>query len=228
MNATLQKPAAPDHAAPAKTEELPPLSAMPSAEDYAAAARRRAWSFLLGGMILAAAVAGSFVVMGLDNIFLPLSLLICVLTPILFWRFPRLALYATLAGVCRNSGGDISLVVQADSLTDREFRFFWNVNTIFSTYAHLSYVKAVPLNLFELSSPHRPGFVPTDALRFYRHRQAAGRFALLLPMLDLCRFCSVLAWIHGLATGGDFKISLAGSARAILLCHCRLSHGGQS
>ena len=200
MNATLQKPPELKEQAKGRREEIPPLNALPSAEDYAAAARRRTWSFLIGGMILAALVAGSFVVLGLDNILVPLTLLIAVLTPILFWRFPSLILYVTLAAACLFEMFQMSF---ADSLTDR-VPFFWNVNTIIAVYTHVN-VKAVPLNLIEvflltagICSVFRSVFTGTARLR-------GG--VLLLPILIYLGFVTV-GWVHGLVTGGDFKISL--------------------
>ena len=107
---------------------------MPTAEEYAAAARTRTRWFLVGGMILAAAVAGSFVAFGLDNVFLPLSLLLGVLTPILLWRYPRFIMYFTLAAVCLFELGLMSSpdgMPYKDALTDR-FRYFGTSTRSFS------------------------------------------------------------------------------------------------
>jgi len=181
-------------------EDQPSLYVAASAEDYAAAARRRMAVFMLVGSLLAGLVAFAFVAFGLDNPLLPVILLLAVVTPILLWRFPRLSLYVTLAAACLFEMFQLSY---PDSLTDR-IPFFWNVNTIFLTYAHAE-VKAVPLSLVEIflliagaCSVIRSVFGGTARLR-------GG--ALLLPILIYVGFV-LLGWGHGLMTGGDFKISL--------------------
>jgi len=201
MSTLQEKPAAPQG-----VEELPALSIMPTAEEYAAQARARTRWFLLGGSLLAGLVAASFVAFGLDNIFLPIVLLIAVLTPILLWRFPRLAFYFTLAGVCLfelmqliGPGGEQF----SDALTDR-VPFFWNVNTIFQIYGHANF-KGVPLNLFEV-------FILTagvcSCLRaVYNQNTALRAGSLLLPIAVYMAFV-LMGWVNGMLTGGDFKISL--------------------
>lgn len=203
MNALLQKIAALE-APPSEEEEM--LSALPTAEEYAAAARARTLWFLLGGGLLAAAVAGAFVAFRFDNIFLPLALLIGVLTPILLWRFPRFILYFTLGAVCLIELGLMTApdgVAYKDSLTDR-IPLFWNINTIFQRYAHADF-KAVPISLFELiiivagvCSCLRSVYSQTANLR-------AG--AIFWPIWIYMAFVA-MGWVNGMMTGGDFKVSL--------------------
>ena len=205
MNALLQKFAALD-AAPDEAEELPALSSMPTAEEYAAQARVRTRWFLLGGGLLAGAVAASFVAFGLDNIFLPSALLLAVLTPILLWRFPRLTLYFSLVAACLFELGQVRGPDGrqfADSLTDR-VPFWWNVNTIVQVYTQTDF-KGLPLNLFELfiivagvCSCLRAVYTGSTNLR-------AG--PLLLPIGVYMAFV-LMGWVNGMMTGGDFKISL--------------------
>ena len=208
MNAALRKPTKPESIpdAPPEEAEVTALTAMPSADDYAASAQVRARWLMLGGALLAGAAAGSFVAFGLDNLVVPVALLLAVVTPILLWRFPRLCLYATLAAVCLfelglSSGPDGA--PYKDALTDR-VPFFWNVNTIFQTYAH-SNVKAIPLSLFEVfilvagvCSCLRAVYTQNTNLR-------AG--VLMLPIGVYVTFVG-LGWVNGMLTGGDFKISL--------------------
>lgn len=205
MNSLLQKLAALD-APPDEAEEPLVLSAMPTAEEYAAQARARARWFLLGGGLLAGTVAASFVAFGLDNIFLPIVLLIAVLTPILLWRFPRLTLYFTLAAVClfeltQVMGPDGRQF--SDALTDR-VPFFWNVNTIFQMYAHSDF-KGIPLNLFEV-------FVLVagicSCLRAVYSGNTNLRAGPLLLPISLYMAFVLMGWVNGVLTGGDFKISL--------------------
>ncbi len=171
-----------------------------TADDYLAAAQRRRRGFLWGGAGLAVLMGGSFVAVGQGGLLLPLVLLVCVLTPVLLWRFPRLALYVVYTAVCLF---ELAQTGAPDALTDR-VPFFWNVNTIFQTYAHKDF-KAVPLNLLEvflltagLCSVLRSVFTGTARVR-------AG--ALLVPIAAYVAFV-VWGWVNGMATGGDFKISL--------------------
>ena len=201
MSTLQEKPAAPQGA-----EELPAFSVMPTAEEYAAQARTHARLFLLGGGLLAGLVAAAFVAFGLDNIFLPIALLIVVLTPILLWRFPRLTFYFTLIAA---SLFELSVIIGpdgqqfSDSLTDR-VPIFWNVNTIFQTYAHANF-KGVPLNLFEI-------FIliagVCSCLRaVYSQNTSLRGGPLLLPVGIYMAFV-LMGWANGMLTGGDFKISL--------------------
>ncbi len=171
-----------------------------TADDYLAAADRRRRRFLWGGALLALVAGGSFVAYGTDQILIPLALLVCLLTPVLLWRFPRLALYTVYAAVCLF---ELAATGQPDALTDR-VPFFWDVNTIFQTYAHKDF-KAIPLNLLEVflltagvCSVIRSVFSGTARLR-------AG--AVFWP---IAAYMAFVAWgaVNGLATGGDFKIAL--------------------
>ena len=201
MSTLQEKPAAPQGA-----EELPAFSVMPTAEEYAAQARTHARLFLLGGGLLAGLVAAAFVAFGLDNIFLPIALLLAFLTPILLWRFPRLVLYWTLAAACLFElrpviGPDGQQF--SDALTDR-VPIFWNTNTIFQIYAHANF-KGVPLNLFEI-------FIliagVCSCLRaVYSQNTSLRGGPLLLPVGIYMAFV-LMGWINGMLTGGDFKISL--------------------
>jgi len=205
MNALLQKLAALD-APPDGAEETHALGAMPTADQYAGQAQARARWFLLGGGLLAGLVAFSFVAFGLDNILLPVALLLGVLTPILLWRFPRLTFYGTLAAVCLFELGQVVGADGhqfADALTDR-VPFFWNVNTIFQIYAHADF-KGVPLNLFEI-------FILTagvcSCLRAVYTQNTSLRGGPLLLPVGLYMAFVLMGWVNGMVTGGDFKVSL--------------------
>ncbi len=205
MNALLQKLAALD-APPDEAEGLPPLGAMPTAEEYAAQSQARARWFLLGGGLLAGLVAASFVAFGLDNIFLPIALLLAVLTPILLWRYPRAALYFVLVGACLF---ELGLMTNpdgqpyADSLTDR-VPLFWNVNTILQKYAHMDF-KAVPFSLFEVIILLAGVCSCLRAVYTGNTRLRGG--ALLLPIGVYVAFV-LMGWVNGVLSGGDFKVSL--------------------
>ena len=186
--------------------EAASLSALPSADDYAAAAQARARRFLIGGALLAGLVAASFVAFGLDNIALPMVLLIALALPVLLWRFPRLTLYLTLGAACLFEMvlvGDANGKPFADALTDR-VPFFWNINTIFQMYLHVNF-KAVPLNFFEI-------FLliagVCSALRAVYTQTLSVRGGALLVPIGIYMLFVLMGWVNGVLTGGDFKISL--------------------
>ncbi len=201
MNSLLQNKPLPDTA---EGEAGQTHSRLPTADDYARAVQRRNGQFLAGGAVLAVIVALVFA--GLGNIFLPLVVLAAFVLPILLWRFPRIVLYLVLASVClfelaQMTGADGT--VYADSLTDR-IPIFWNINTILQIYGHTDF-KAVPLNLLEvllllagLCALVRSAYTKTADFR-------PG--PLLWPIGIYTAFV-LAAWVNGMATGGDFKISL--------------------
>lgn len=179
-------------------------SRLPTADDYADAAQRRKVKFLGGAAVLAAIVAAVFA--GLGNIFLPLVVLAAFVLPILLWRFPRIVLYFVLASVClfelaQMAGPDGG--AYADSLTDR-IPVFWNINTILQIYGHTDF-KGIPLNLLEvllllsgLCALVRSAYTKT----------ADFRLGPLLWPIGVYTAFVLAAWVNGMATGGDFKISL--------------------
>lgn len=187
-------------------EEISSVSRMPTVEDYEMASRRRSNRFLLGAAVLAIAVTAAFVGLGLDNIFLPLVVLIAFLVPILLWRFPGLVFYFVLFSVCLIETSQIDTHtggIYADSLTDR-VPIFWNVNTILQIYGHVNF-KGVPLNLLEvllviagLCALVRSAYTKTAKLQ-------AG--VLFWPVAIYMVFVAA-GWVNGMMTGGDFKISL--------------------
>ncbi len=187
-------------------QEMPSLYAIPSSDDYVMATRRRTLGFMLGGGVLAGFVASAYVAFGMDNTLLPIALLLAVITPILLWRFPRFVLFFTLAAACLfeldlvNSPTGLEY---ADALTDR-VPFFWNVNTIFQTYAHANF-KGIPLSLFEFFLVIAS---VCSLLRTVYNRTTTLRVgALFLPIGIYLGFV-LLGWIGSVAAGGDFKISL--------------------
>lgn len=198
MNSTLQNQ-------PAETAKPPPLrSRLPTADDYARAARRRNGKFLLGGAMLAAVVAAVFT--GLGTLILPLVVLAAFLLPILLWRYPQAVLYFVLASVCLFELAQIkapSGEIYADALTDR-IPVFWNINTIFQTYGHMDF-KAIPLNLLEGL------LLLTGSCALVRSaytKTADFRPGVLIWPISVYMAFVLFAWVNGMATGGDFKISL--------------------
>lgn len=200
MNTLLQKP--PEDAADAAG--ISPR--LPTADEYADAARRRGIKFLAGAAALAAVAAVVFAGIGPDNIFLPLVVLAAFVLPILLWRYPRVVLYFVVASVCLFELGQLpgpDGKGYADALTDR-IPVFWNINTILQQYGHMDF-KGIPLNLMEvllllagLCALVRSAYTRTA---FFRPG------ALIWPIAVYTAFVAA-AWVNGMATGGDFKISL--------------------
>jgi len=185
-------------------ETIETSSRLPTADDYADAARRRAGKFLAGGALLAAVVAAAFA--GLGSIFPPLVVLAAFLIPILIWRYPRVTLYFIFTSVSLFELAQLegpNGAAYADALTDR-IPIFWNVNTILQQYGHMNF-KGVPLNLLEvllliagLCALVRSAYTRTADFRLG---------PLIWPIAVYMAFVAA-AWVNGMATGGDFKISL--------------------
>lgn len=202
MNSALQNKPPADGVEDAKNSRI--SSRLPTADDYANAVRRRNGNFLAGGAALAVVVAAVFT--GLGNIFLPLVLLAAFVLPILLWRFPRIVLYFVFASVClfelaQISGPDGK--AYADALTDR-VPIFWNINTILQIYGHTDF-KGIPLNLLEvllliagLCALVRSAYTKT----------ADFRLGPLIWPIGVYTAFVLFAWVNGIATGGEFKISL--------------------
>ncbi len=176
------------------------LHNLPTSDEFLALSRRRELWLALGGFLLALLVAVSFVGVGKDTPLAPLALLLAILTPVVLWRFPRACLYALFAAACLFELGRSSF---ADSLTD-SVPFFWNVNTIFQVYAHQN-IKAIPLNVMEV-------FALTagvcSVFRAVFSRSVDVRGGALIGPIGLYLGFVIAAWAWGMATHGDFKISL--------------------
>ena len=179
---------------------------LPDADQYAAAARRRRLGLLVAGLVLSV-VCGIIYTRNLSAGFAAApTLLLALLVPVLLWRYPRFALWLTVAGACLFELGLVTTDTgdpYPDSLTDR-VPMFWNVNTIFQIYGHINF-KGIPLNLFEI-------LMLTAGLcsvfRTVYTRQKGLRGGVLLVPIGAYMLFVIMGWVNGVATGGDFKISL--------------------
>ncbi|MDX1934501.1 MAG: O-antigen ligase family protein [Capsulimonadales bacterium] len=176
------------------------LSPLPDANEYAR--RRRRNSTIITGlsMILSFLLGMLFTTFQLDSPILPLVLLICMVVPILVWRWPTTTLWITFAMVCA-----VEILPRSfkDALTDR-IPFFWNFNTIIQYYAHANF-KGVPLNLMEMFLLSAGVSIFLKNLYLRRLKLETG--PLFVPIAIYMAFVT-MGWINGVATGGDFKISL--------------------
>jgi hypothetical protein len=171
-----------------------------TATEWARLAQGRDRKFLLAAILVSVAAGGAYVAMGLDNILFPLILLLCIGGPILLWLFPRLGLYIALIGTCLF---EIFPTGYGDALTD-QVPFFWNVNTIFQKNTGADF-HGIPLNLFEVILAIVGGM--SLFRNVYLRTVSVRGGVLFLPILFyIC--CVGVGWINGMATGGDFKLSL--------------------
>ena len=173
----------------------------PGLSEYAQAARRRTQRTWLQCLFLSLAMGFAFIAFGLDNLILPVVVVVMVVLPVLLWHYPRLFLYLTFAATCLFEQYPL---YASDSITDR-IPFFWNVNTIFEQYAHVN-PKAMPMNFLELLAVIA-GFFTLMRSIYTKSNVEMKRGSLYKFILGYIVFVSI-GWVFGLATGGDFKISL--------------------
>ena len=177
---------------------LPPTP--PGVEVYEARQRRQG-IVITGFAIIAALVLGLlFTMLQLDSPLVPIVACVCIITPLLVWHIPRMTLWITFASVCLF---EMFQTPYPDALTDR-IPFFWNVNTILQVYAHTNF-KAVPLNLMEVFL--LVAGVSALLKNIYLRTLSFDTGPLIKPFGIYMGFV-LMAWANGIATGGDFKISL--------------------
>ena len=156
--------------------------------------RRAMWA-----AVIAVACGGLYAAS--ENVILPVVLLVFIAGVIVLWNAPKAALYVAFGTACLIELADFN---QPDSLTDR-VPFFWNINTILQTYAHVNF-KAVPLNLFECV------LITAGACALFRAvftQTARVRAGPLMGPICAYLFFVVLALFVGMGSGGDFKIALS-------------------
>ncbi|MGV3722002.1 MAG: O-antigen ligase family protein [Actinomycetota bacterium] len=166
------------------------------ADEFVRIARRRS-AKISGWTVVAAIILGA--AFGFASI-APFVLIVAIGIPVLFWRYPRACLYAVLGSVCLFEAFSLS---QPDSLTDR-VPMFWNVNTIVQVYGHVDF-HGVPLNLLEVLLVTAGCFSLVQAVYMRRVGLRVGPVAG--PIFVYTAFV-LLAWMNGLATGGEFNFSL--------------------
>jgi len=172
-------------------------SAPPTAEEFADTARRRrlaGYACCAGLSIVAAVVASR------QSLILAVVLVVIFALPVLLWRFPKFGTYAVIGAVCLF---ETQPVDWPDSFTDR-VPFFWNLNTILqvSTGEHS---QGAPLNILEILLLAICGISIFRAVYTKSINVRLGR--LFWPIAGYMAFVGY-GWVMGVATGGDFKISL--------------------
>jgi hypothetical protein len=177
------------------------IAPMPTADDYAAAGRRRMIKSCVWGALLSIALALIYVfAFRRITVVIPLAILGAIIVPIVLWRYPKFCAYTILASVCLFETLPLNW---PDSLTDK-VPFFWNLNTVLQRYAH-SGTHGLPLSPFEIFLVLGTAFSLFRSVYSSSADPRIGR--LFWPILAYMTFVA-WGWIYGVGTGGDFKISL--------------------
>jgi hypothetical protein len=174
--------------------------ALPSAAEFEQIALQRNRNLLLWSVLLALVCGAGFVAFGEGNPVVPIVLLLSIGGLVLLWHRPKAALYIAFVAACLF---ELMPVTYKDSLTER-VPFFWNINTIFQVFLHVDF-KAIPLNLLEFI------FIIaaiTSLIRAVAMRQENVRLGPLFVPIFIYVCFVMMGWINGMATGGDFKLSL--------------------
>lgn len=130
----------------------------------------------------------------------PAMIVIGIMIPILVWRYARFTLFFILAGTCLF---EISPTGYPDAITDL-VPFFWNTNTFFQRYVHIEF-KMIPLNLLEIFLIIAAAISAIQAVLL---RKTNVRIGPLFWAIGIYIVFVAFGWFNGIATGGDFKISL--------------------
>lgn len=178
--------------------ETRPLNSLPTANEFADASRRRTRKYVLFAAMVTLAIAIPYA--HNETLFTSVNLLTAILAIGVFWHYPRFSLYLVFAGVCLFEQLPTKY---KDALTD-QVPFFWNYNTIVQRFVHEDF-KAIPLNLMELLLLIAGSCALVRAVFTHEHKLRVGN--LFWPIFIY--ICFVMwGWINGMATGGDYKISL--------------------
>lgn len=176
------------------------MMAIPSSNDYARNTRNARIRVGVLCFLLALVCAYTYTMNELDTLIVPAILLTCFMIPLLLWRYPKFSLYCVFASVCLFE----ALPLGMPDIPTAHVPFFWNINTIIQIYGHMD-GHLMPLNLFEV-------FILLAAVSSAVRSVYSGTAKVVIgqmfwPILIYIVFVSI-GWIHGLFTGGDFKISM--------------------
>jgi hypothetical protein len=171
-----------------------------SAADFADRLRSQKIKITLSAFFLSAIFAGVYLVTG-GNVVAPVGTIVAVVLFGLIITCPRSMYFVMLIGAC---GIETYQLGFADSTTDR-VPLFWDVNTIFQTYLHISNFHAVPLSLFEVMLIFAGLSWLTRAIFLDRLKFKVGPLFVSILLYVICVASGLL---NGLATGGQFNIAL--------------------
>jgi len=176
----------------------PPI--LPDTEEFAAYHQRRIHLFTLLTCVLSLLAVGACFVVGSGSLIMPFVLFAILAILIVIWHYPTATVYlvffATATFELFDSNKPYAYLEKVP--------FFWNINTIFQTYAHVDF-KALPINLMELILLLTVACAGIRAI--FDHKRTMTLGPLFWPIVAYIAFV-VFGWINGMSTGGDFKISL--------------------
>ncbi|MCW3053860.1 MAG: hypothetical protein JWN14_3030 [Chthonomonadales bacterium] len=177
-----------------------PLPLLPDNEEFAASHQRRVHLFTLMTGVLAFLSAITVFALGVDSLAPPFLILIALLVLIVVWNYPTATFYMLVVAstIC-----EVNPNPRPDAIVER-IPFFWNINTAIQVYTHHDF-KALPLNMMEALI-----FLTITCMLIKAAFDHKGKLILgpiFWPIVAYICFV-IFAWVNGMTSGGDFKISL--------------------
>jgi hypothetical protein len=177
---------------------LPPI--LPAADEFAEAHQRRVYLFLGLASFLAIVSTIFYFAFDLESLILPAVLLVSIAVIIAIWNYPGVTFYLLFTATVLF---ELFISQSPDAIVEK-VPFFMNLNSIVQTYAHVDF-KALPINLVEILLGIAAVFAGLRAA--FNHQNKVHLGPLFWPIAAYICFV-ILGWVNGMATGGDFKISL--------------------
>jgi hypothetical protein len=172
-----------------------------TSDSYASDGRSRAGCGVLLAIVFSIVVGLIFTFNSVDRPIFPALFIVLAVTPVILWRSPWLALYITFLSVCLF---EMFKTPFKDSFTD-SVPFFWNINTIVQMYASDTQFNAIPFNLFEIFAV--TAMICSTFRNIFTKQANVYVGPLFWPILAYVLLV-IFGWVHGMVTGGDFKLAL--------------------
>jgi O-antigen ligase len=172
---------------------------LPGASYFQGAARGLNRKVLAIGLIVALLCALSFVALDLYSAIPPVLLAAVLVCPVLFWHYPRAALYIIFVATCLV---EVYGTYYPDEITGKIY-FFYNINTVMSQYVRG--FEALPLNVLELILIilFAFSFIKVCIEKNFSFEFTAISKAILVYISFVAFF-----FIYGILNGSDFKVAL--------------------
>ena len=175
------------------------LESVPSAVEMDQMRRGRDIRFFGLVLLCALAVGAGFILLEYDSPVVPMLAMLLVVTGVLLWRHPTLAVYIALVAACTF---EVFPVPIRDDFTGRT-NFWQNLNTAFQTRG--IQFEGLPINLFDLTVVLAGAFSLVQAV--FGRRVAIKSGTLTGPMLFYLAFVG-MNFFRGWADGSDYTIML--------------------
>jgi len=179
---------------------IDPSPILPDNEEFAAYHQRRVHLFTLLTCVLAFLSAIAYLVVGSGSLIMPFVLLIILAILIVLWHYPSATFYLLFTATLLF---ETAVSNKPDAIVEK-VPFFLNINTMVQTYAHADF-KALPINIPEVLL-----FITACMAGIHAAFNRHGKILLgplCWPIFAYICFVTI-GWMNGMATGGDFKISL--------------------